>query len=215
MVIDKNLLSKKSGQDSVNELFGPLKTRLINARSELENIIANNQSEFIESIDECVKEVIHNNNRIANVNDSITFKATFYKQVHSIVNNSKSIDFEFVASRFGVKYRFKNLYCYEVDKNLVDMNKLISSELSQLKANCEKYLADSINIEKIEIDELTNEITVFVDLNGYITKAANDFSRFVVVYLAKQGIKSRANQTNNEVTVVIERDTDTGGFEEI
>ena len=206
MVIDKNLLSQKSGQDSADELFGPLKTRLINARKELENIVANNQSEFIESIDECVKEVIHNDNRLANVNDSITFKAKFYRQIYSHVNDSKSIDFESKVSRFGFEYTFKNLYYYEVDKNLINMDILISSELSQLKANCEKYLANSINIDKIK---------VFVDLRDYITKAANDFSRFVVAYLAKQGIKARARQTDNEVEVVIERDTDTGGFEEI
>ena len=48
-----------------------------------------------------------------------------------------------------------------------------------------------------------------------LTKAATDFSRLVVAYLAKQGIKSKARQINNEVTVVIERDTDTGGFEDI
>lgn len=215
MVIDKNLLSKKSGQDSADELFGPLKTRLINARKELENIVANNQSEFIESIDECVKEVVHNNNRLANINDSITFKAKFYRQIYSHVNDSKSIDFESKVSRFGFEYTFKNLYYYEVDKNLINMDILISSELSQLKANCEKYLANSINIDKIEINHETNEIKVFVDLRDYITKAANDFSRFVVAYLAKQGIKARARQTDNEVEVVIERDTDTGGFEEI
>ena len=215
MVIDKNLLSKKSGQDSANELFGPLRTRLINARSELENIVANNQSEFIESIDECVKEVVHNNNRLANVNDSITFKVTFYRQIYSHVNDSKSIDFKSEVSRSGVSYTFKNLYRYEVDKNLINMDILISSELSQLKANCEKYLANSINIDKIEINDEANEIKVFVDLYDYIIKAANDFSRFIVAYLAKQGIKSSARQSDNEVTVVIERDTDTGGFEEI
>lgn len=215
MVIDKNLLSKKSGQDSADELFGPLKTRLIKARSGLENIIADNQSEFIESIDECVKEVVHNNNRLANVNDSITFKATFYREIYSFVNDSKSIDFETNVSRSGVAYSFKNLYCYQVDKNLVNMDILVSSEFAQLRANCEKYLANSINIDKIEISDETNEIKVFVDLHDYITKAANDFSRFVVAYLAKQGIKSRARQTDNEVEVVIERDTDTGGFEEI
>ena len=215
MAIDKNLLSKKSGQDSADELFGPLKTRLIKARSGLENIIADNQSEFIESIDECVKEVVHNNNRLANVNDSITFKATFYREIYSFVNDSKSIDFETNVSRSGVAYSFKNLYRYEVDKNLVNMDILVSSEFAQLRANCEKYLANSINIDKIEISDETNEIKVFVDLHDYIIKAANDFSRFVVAYLAKQGIKSSARQTDNEVTVVIERDTDTGGFEDI
>ena len=215
MVIDKNLLSKKSGQDSANELFGPCKSRLIKARGELENFVANNQSELAESIDECVKEVLHNNNRIANITDSITFKATFYRQIYSYVNDSKSIDFESKASRFGVAYSFNNVYRYKVDKNLINMDILIASELSQLKTNCEKYLANSINIGKIEIDDKANEIKVFVDLHDYITKAANDFSRFVVVYLAKQGIKSSARQTDNEVTIIIERDTDTGGFEDI
>lgn len=215
MVIDKNLLSKKSGQESADELFGPLKTRLINARKELENIVANNQSEFIESIDECVKEVIHNNNRIANVNDSITFNAKFYSRIYGSVNDSKSIDLESTASRSGVEYAVRKFYRYEVDKNLVDMYILKPSELVQLKANCGKYLANSINIDEIKVIDEANTIRVSVNLNDYLTKAARDFSRFVVAYLAKQGIKSRANQTNNEVTVVIERDTDTGGFEEI
>lgn len=215
MVIDKNLLSKKSGQDSADELFGPLKTRLINARKELENIVANNQSEFIESIDECVKEVVHNNNRLANVNDSITFKAKFYRQIYSHVNDSKSIDFKAYVFGWGIEYNVKSSYRFEVDKDLVDMSTLTGGDFSQLRVNCEKYLANSINIKEIELNGDANAIKVSVNLDDYLTKAANDFSRFVVAYLAKQGIKSSARQTNNEVTVVIERDTDAGGFEDI
>lgn len=215
MVIDKNLLSKKSGQDSADELFGPLKTRLINASKELENIVANNQSEFIESIDKCVKEVIHNNNRIANVNDSITFKAKFYRQIYSSVKNSKSIDFKADVFGWGIEYNFKSSYRYEVDKDLVDISALTGGDFSQLRVNCEKYLANSINIKEIELIGNANAIKVSVNLDDYLTKAARDFSHFVVAYLAKQGIKSSARQTNNEVIVVIERDTDTGGFEEI
>lgn len=215
MVIDKNLLSKKSGQESADELFGPLKTRLISARSELENIVANNQSEFIESIDECVKEVIHNNNHIANVNDSITFKVKFYRQIYSSVKNSKSIDFKAYVFGWGIEYNFKSSYRYEVDKDLVDISALTGGDFSQLRVNCEKYLANSINIKEIELIGNANAIKVSVNLDDYLTKAARDFSHFVVAYLAKQGIKSSARQTNDEVIVVIERDTDTGGFEEI
>ena len=215
MVIDKNLLSKKSGQDSADELFGPLKTRLINARKELENIVANNQSEFIESIDECIKEVVHNNNRLANVNDSITFKALFARRIGGLVNNPKSIDFDTNISNTKITYAFKGIYYHEIDKNLVNMSKLSASELSQLRVDCEKYLADSINIEEIKINDKNNTVKVYAGISDYLIKATADFSRFVVAYLAKQGIKSSARQTINEVTVVIERDTDTGGFEDI
>ena len=215
MVIDKNLLSKKSGQESADELFGPLKAKLVKARGEFENFVADNQSELIESIDNCVKEVVHSNNHIANVNDSITFEVEFDNRLYGFVKGSKSIDFDTNVSGRGIDYVFKNIYRYEVDKSLVDMDALSFSEFSQLQTNCEKYLANSINLKKIEINDETNTIKVFSSPREYLIKAANDFSRFVVAYLAKQGIKSRARQTDNKVTVVIERDTDTGGFEEI
>ena len=215
MVIDKNLLSKKSGQESASELFGPLKARLIKARGEFENFVANNQEVLIESIDNCVKEVVHSNNRIANTSDSITFEVNFLRTIYGFVDDSKSIDFNARVAGFGMNYSFKNVYCHKIDKNLVDMNALKASELAQLWTNCEKYLTNSINIEKIKVDDKYNTIEVDANLNDYIVKAANDFSRFVVAYLAKQGIKSSTRQTDNEVTVVIERDTDTGGFEDI
>lgn len=215
MVIDKNLLSKKSGQDSADELFGPLKTRLINARKELENIVANNQSEFIESIDECVKEVVHNNNRLANANDSITFKALFARRIDGVINGSNFIDFDANISNAGITYAFKRIYYHEIDKNLVNMSELSASELSQLRVDCEKYLADSINIDEIKINSKANTVTVYIGMSDYLINATADFSRFVVAYLAKQGIKSSARQVINYAIVVIERDTDTGGFEEI
>ena len=64
MVIDKTLLSKKSGQVSANELFRSLKARLIKARKGFENLVADNQSKFIENIDNCVNEILYNSNCI-------------------------------------------------------------------------------------------------------------------------------------------------------
>lgn len=215
MVIDKNLLSKKSAQENADELFGPIKAKLIKARGEFENFVANNQEVLIESIDNCVKEVARSNNRIANLTDSITFDVKFNSKIYSFVNDSKSIDFEAKVFNPGIVYDFNNVYCYEIDKNLIDMSTLSADEYSQLCANCDKYLANSINFDKIKVDDKYNTIKVDVDPCNYLVKVANDFSRFVVAYLAKQGIKSKARQINNKVTVVIERDTDIGGFEEI
>ena len=217
MVIDKNLLSKKSVQESADELFGPFKAKLIRARGEFENFVANNQEALIESIDNCVKEAVHNNNRVMNLNDSITFDVIFNSWVHRLVDNSKSIDFESSVSNTEIEYVFNTIYHYEIDKNLLDISTLSADEYEQLKTNCEKYLTSLIDTGEIEVNDKGNTIDVDVNVNSikYLFKAANDFSRFVVVYLAKQGIKSRANQSNNKVTVVIERDTDTGGFEDI
>ena len=207
---------------NMDEAFGKAKVDIKTMDSKFQTLVSDNISLIGSALDEYIASY---RTEIANLKSdehmvmriSLETHGYFVKAVtsNSHVNDSKSIDFESKVSRFGFEYTFKNLYYYEVDKNLINMDILIPSELSQLKANCEKYLANSINIDKIEINHETNEIKVFVDLRDYITKAANDFSRFVVAYLAKQGIKSRARQTDNEVEVVIERDTDTGGFEEI
>lgn len=215
MVINKNLLSKKSVQESADELFGPFKAKLIKARGEFENFVANNQEVLIESIDNCIKEVVHSSNRVMNLNDSITFDVEFNSWAHRLVNDSKSIDFESSVSNTGIEYIFKNIYHYEIDKNLLDIYTLSADEYGQLKTNCKNYLTGLIDTDEIEVNDKYNTIDVDVDSSKYLFKAANDFSRFVVAYLAKQGIKSRANQSYNKVTVVIERDTDTGGFENI
>ena len=215
MVIDKNLLSKKSGQDSANELFGPLKTQLINARRELENIIANNQSKFIENIDSFVNEALHNNARIDNVADCITFNVRFARRIGGLIKNPNSIDFDTSVSNTEITYAFKSIYYHEIDKNLVNMSELSANELSQLRVDCEKYLANSINIDEIKINSKANTVKVYIDISDYLINATADFICFVVAYLAKRGIKSSARQVINRVTVVIERDTDTGGFEDI
>jgi len=215
MVINKNLLSKKPVQESADELFGPFKAKLIKARGEFENFVANNQEVLIESIDNCIKEVVHSSNRVMNLNDSITFDVEFNSWARRLVNDSKSIDFESSVSNTGIEYIFKNIYHYEIDKNLLDIYTLSADEYGQLKTNCKNYLTGLIDTDEIEVNDKYNTIDVDVDSSKYLFKAANDFSRFVVAYLAKQGIKSRANQSYNKVTVVIERDTDTGGFENI
>ena len=76
------------------------------------------------------------------------------------------------------------------------------------------YLSGVLEFSDIRVDA-ENNVSIFIDLDKYLIKAAHDFSQLVVAYLAKQGIKSSASQSNNKVTVVIERDTDTGGFEDI
>ena len=113
------------------------------------------------------------------------------------------VDFDAYVSNTGIEFVLRNIYLYEVDKNLVNMSELSFSEFFQLHTNCEKYLANLINIEDIIIDDNANVIKVNAYLGEYLTKAATDFCRFVVAYLAKQGIKSSACQTGNESTVII------------
>ena len=217
MVIDKNLLSKKSGQDGANELFGPCKSRLIKARAGFENFVSNHQQELIEKLDELVHTLLQKNNTHGKVSDVLTFDVKFDNNTLYDAANSKAIDYTHSFTDSGLKYTFYVLYHQEVDKDLVDMNATFhkGNVKAEFLNNCKKYLNNPFKIRRIDVNAYDNSYDVVIDINEYLVKIANEYSHFVVAYLAKQGIKSRAVQSGKEVKVVIERDTDTGGFENI
>ena len=214
MVIDKNLLSKKSGQESANELFSETKVRLIKAREQFENLIANHQTIILENIDEIVKRVLHNYNSRGNTSDTITFDVLFSETNETSVWIDNSYEFGVTLDGHGATYKLNGNYSYFVSENIVNTSQFSKEELNDMSKNCRKYLDNVLIIDEISVNS-DNKISIFVNLNDYLIKAAHDFSQLVVAYLAKQGIKSRANQSYNKVTVIIERDTDTGGFEDI
>lgn len=210
MVIDKNLLSKQTAQEKTDEIFAPLKADLPKVISEYKNLIQNEQDYIMQTIDECVAERSQYANRIANVENNFVFKVGFYE--------SSRYDLTLYAntSPNGIDYYINPNYYYRFDTNLVDMYHIPTSECRVLVKRCKKYLNNAFPaINDIEDISGNNAFKINFDTSEYRLKAAKDFSRFVVAYLAKQSIKSRAVQSNNEVTVVIERDTDTGGFEDI
>ena len=210
MVIDKNLLSKQTAQKTTDEIFAPLKANLPKVISEYENVVQNEQDYIMQTIDECVTERSQYANSVANVENNFVFKVGFYKSSRYINTLQAS------TSSSGIDYYINPNYYYRFDDNLVDMYHIPLSECNNLVKRCKKYLNNAFpTIGDIEAISDDNAFKIQFNTNEYLVKAALDFSRFVVAYLAKQGIKSRARQTNNEVTVVIERDTDTGGFEEI
>ena len=214
MVIDKNLLSKKSGQESANELFGPIKAQLTKAREQFENLVANHQTAILENIDEVVKKVLYNYNSRGNAGDTITFDVRFVYDGEYSVPSYDIYEFNATYGGNGATYKLKGDYSRYLSKDIVNTSKFSKEELDDMATNCKKYLSGVLEFSDISVNS-ENRVLIFADLDKYLIKAAHDFSRLVVAYLAKQGIKSRANQTNNKVTVVIERDTDTGGFENI
>ena len=210
MVIDKNLLSKQSAQETTDEIFAPLKANLPKVISEYENVVQNEQDYIMQTIDECVAERSQYANSVANVENNFVFKVGFHE--------SSRYDLTLYAntSRDGINYYINPNYYYRFDTNLVDMYHIPISEHANLVKRCKKYLNNAFpTIGDIDAISGNNAFKIQFNTSEYLTKAATDFSRLVVAYLAKQGIKSKARQINNEVTVVIERDTDTGGFEEI
>lgn len=210
MVIDKSLLSKKSAQETTDEIFAPLKANLPKVISEYENVVQNEQDYIMQTIDECVAERSQYANSVANVENNFVFKVKFHE--------SSRYDLTLYAntSHNGIDYYINPNYYYRFDNNLVDMYHIPISEHKNLVKRCKKYLNNAFPTigDIIAIDD-ANAFKIKFNTNEYLIKAATDFSRLVVAYLAKQGIKSKARQINNEVTVVIERDTDTGGFEDI
>lgn len=215
MVIDKNLLSKKSGQESADELFGQIKADLIRINGELGNIVANNQSDFVESIDDCVHTILNDNNSHGKANSTIVFKAKFLESSSPLLKANDNVSFRYYLGAPELKYYIPCKYRYSFDKDTVSIVNSKDSGTIELIKNCKKYINNSITFKDIDTMNTYNALDFELNIYEHLVKAANDFSRLVVAYLAKQGIKSRANQTNNEVTVVIERDTDTGGFEDI
>lgn len=203
MVIDKNLLSKQTAQETTDEIFAPLKANLPKVISEYENVVQNEQDYIMQTIDECVAERSQYANSVANnvgFHESSRYDLTLYAN----------------TSRDGIDYYINPNYYYRFDTDLVDMYHIPISEHANLVKRCKKYLNNAFpTIGDIDAISGNNAFKIQFNTSEYLTKAATDFSRLVVAYLAKQGIKSKARQINNEVTVVIERDTDTGGFEEI
>lgn len=214
MVIDKNLLSKKSGQDSADELFSETKVRLTKARDQFENLVANHESVILQNIDEVVKRVLHNYNSRGNTGDTITFDVLFKETNEQPVFISDIYSFKATWDGHGATYELNGNYSYFASKDIVNTSQFSKEELDDMSKNCRKYLDNVLNIYEISVNS-DNKVSIFVNLNDYLAKAANDFSKLVVAYLAKQGIKSRASRAYTKVTVVIERDTDTGGFEDI
>lgn len=210
MVIDKNLLSKQTAQETTDKIFAPLKANLPKVISEYENVVQNEQDYIMQTIDECVAERSQYANSVANVENNFVFKVGFHE--------SSRYDLTLYAntSRDGIDYYINPNYYYRFDTDLVDMYHIPISEHANLVKRCKKYLNNAFpTIGDIDVISGNNAFKIQFNTSEYLTKAATDFSRLVVAYLAKQGIKSRARQTNNEVTVVIERDTNTGGFEDI
>ena len=214
MAIDKNLLSKKSGQERADELFGDIKTQLTKARAQFENLVANHQTAILENIDEVVKQVLYNYNSRGNAGDTITFDVSFIYDSEYPVPSYDIYRFNATYGSKGVTYELGGDYSRYLSKNIVNTSKFGKEELDDMAVNCRRYLSGVLEFSDISVNS-ENKVSIFVNLNEYLVKAANDFSKLVVAYLAKQGIKSRARQSNNKVTVVIERDTDTGGFEDI
>jgi hypothetical protein len=214
MAIDKNLLSKKSGQESADELFGPIKTQLTKAREQFENLVANHQTAILENIDEVVKKVLYNYNSRGNAGDTITFDVRFIYDGEYSVPSYDIYGFKATYGGNGATYKLKGDYSRYLDEDIVNTSKFSKEELDDMATNCKKYLSGVLEFSDIRVNA-ENKVSIFVDLDKYLIKAAHDFSQLVVAYLAKQGIKSSASQSNNKVTVVIERDTDTGGFEDI
>lgn len=217
MVIDKNLLSKQSGQEGANELFGPCKSRLIKARVEYENFVSSYQQELIEELDNLVHTLLQQNNVRGKVSDVLTFDVKFDNNISYYAANGKALDYSYNFTSSGLEYAFYALYHQEVDKDLVNMNATFHRDnvKAEFLNNCKKYLNNPFKIKRIDVNAYDNSYDVRIDVNEYLVKIANDYSRFVVAYLAKQGIKSRAVQSGKDVKVIIERDTDIGGFDDI
>lgn len=215
MVIDKNLLSKKSAQESADELFGPIKADLIRINGELGNIVANNQSDFIESIDDCVHATLNDSNSRGKVNGTIVFKARFISTYRNFIKPKDSVSLSYYVDGSTLGYYIPSKYRYSFDEDNVSIVNSTDPKTVELIKNCKKYINNSVKLNDIDTMNTYNALDFELGAHEHVIKAANDFSKLVVAYLAKQGIKSRANQTNNEVTVVIERDTDTEGFENI
>ena len=210
MVIDKNLLSKQTALETTDEIFAPLKANLPKVISKYENVVQNEQDYIMQTIDDCVTERSQYANSVANVENNFVFKVEFHE------NSRYDLDLYANTSRDGIDYYINPNYYYRFDTNLVDMYHIPISEHANLVKRCKKYLNNAFpTIGDIEAISDDNAFKIQFNTSEYLTKAATDFSRLVVAYLAKQGIKSKARQINNEVTVVIERDTDTGGFEDI
>lgn len=210
IVIDKNLLSKQTAQETTDEIFAPLKANLPKVISKYENLVQNEQDYIMQTIDDCVTERSQYANSVANVENNFVFKVEFHE------NSRYDLDLYANTSHGGIDYYINPNYYYRFDTNLVDMYHIPTSEHANLVKRCKKYLNNAFpTIGDIEAISYDNAFKIQFNTNDYLVKAANDFSRFVVAYLAKQGIKSRASQSNNKVTVVIERDTNTGGFEDI
>lgn len=210
MVIDKNLLSKQTAQETTDEIFAPLKANLLKVISKYENVVQTEQDYIMQTIDDCVTERSQYANSVANVENNFVFKVEFHE------NSRNDRDLYAKTSHGGIDYYINPNYYYRFDTNLVNLYRIPTSEQANLVKRCKKYLNNAFpTMGDIEADSYDNAFKIQFNINDYLVKAANDFSRFVVAYLAKQGIKSRASQSNNKVTVVIERDTDTGGFEDI
>ena len=203
MVIDKNLLSKQTALETTDEIFAPLKANLPKVISKYENVVQNEQDYIMQTIDECVAERSQYANSVANVENNFVFKVEFHE------NSRYDLDLYANTSRDGIDYYINPNYYYRFDTNLVDMYHIPISEHANLVKRCKKYLNNAFpTIGDIDVISGDNAFKIQFNTSEYLTKAATDFSRLVVAYLAKQGIKSKARQINNEVTVVIERDTD-------
>ena len=187
-----------------------MKANLPKVISKYENVVQNEQDYIMQTIDDCVTERSQYANSVANVENNFVFKVEFHE------NSRYDLDLYANTSRDGIDYYINPNYYYRFDTNLVDMYHIPISEHANLVKRCKKYLNNAFpTIGDIDVISGDNAFKIQFNTSEYLTKAATDFSRLVVAYLAKQGIKSKARQINNEVTVVIERDTDTGGFEDI
>lgn len=210
MVIDKNLLSKQTAQETTDKIFVPLKANLLKVISKYENVVQTEQDYFMQTIDDCVTKRSQYANSVADVENNFVFKVEFHE------NSRNDRDLYAKTSPDGIDYYINPNYNYRFDTKLVNLYRIPTSEHANLVKRCKKYLNNAFpTMVDIEADSYDNAFKIQFNINDYLVKAANDFSRFIVAYLAKQGIKSRASQSNNKVTVVIERDTDTGGFEDI
>lgn len=210
MVIDKNLLSKRASQEKTDEIFAPLKAKLVNVIKDYENLIQNAQSYIMQNIDDCVAERSHYANSIANVENNFVFNVKF----NAVSNQAYAVHAN--TSSKGINYSVSSKYYYSFDTELVDLYHIPIKEAVNLAKRYKKYLNNTFpSITDIDVNDSDNAFVVNFNIDDYLKKAAGDFSRLAVAYLAKQGIKSRAVQSGNEVKVIIERDTDTGGFEDI